>query len=59
MPDMETLDRSQQSISIRCARCRWAFRCPIEQLRRTTCRACESIAEAIIREADLAIQPPA
>jgi hypothetical protein len=42
MPDLATFDLEKCTVSIQCAACRWKFRCPIEQLRRVMCSACES-----------------
>jgi hypothetical protein len=42
MPDLSTFDRERRTVSIRCAICRWKFRCSVEQLTRVICRTCES-----------------
>jgi hypothetical protein len=42
----DTFDALNWSVSRRCLRCGWKFRCPLEQLNRLICRACESHAEA-------------
>lgn len=39
---LETFDKTKQTVAFRCAICRWKFRCPVEQLKRVICRACES-----------------
>lgn len=38
----ENRDNRGWSYSIRCTRCQWKFRCPVEQLERVFCRKCES-----------------
>lgn len=48
----ETADKFGRSWSQRCLRCRWKFRCPVEQLDREFCRACQSEIDAA--EASLA-----
>jgi hypothetical protein len=35
-------DKWGRTYSVRCVRCGWKFRCPVEQSQRITCRACES-----------------
>jgi predicted Zn-ribbon and HTH transcriptional regulator len=42
MPDIKNADRQGRTFSIRCELCGWKFRCPVEQLSRVACRACES-----------------
>jgi hypothetical protein len=39
---LETFDKPRRTVAIRCYLCRWKFRCPVEQLNREICRACES-----------------
>jgi len=42
MPDLDTFDKTRTSVTLLCIVCRWKFRCPVEQLGRLYCRACES-----------------
>lgn len=47
--DLITFDLEKRTVSIKCVVCRWRFRCPVEQLRRVMCHACES--QHAVREA--------
>lgn len=38
---LDTYDKKHRTISIPCAKCAWKFRCPVEQLQRVICHACE------------------
>lgn len=40
MPD--NFDKERRTVSLPCIVCGWKFRCPVEQLGRVLCRACES-----------------
>lgn len=42
----ETFDKCERTVSIRCQRCRWKFRCPVEQVERVLCRSCEGVTDA-------------
>jgi hypothetical protein len=41
----DTFDKLNWSLSRQCERCGWKFRCPLDQLQRTMCSACESKAD--------------
>ena len=38
---LDQFDKTRRTVSIQCAKCRWKFRCPVEQLQRIICHSCE------------------
>jgi hypothetical protein len=42
MIEVESYDRERRTVALRCVKCRWKFRCPVTQLGRVYCWACDS-----------------